>query len=149
MNRKKILPPTYCLICLIAMPVLHLLAPGVQIITPPWNLSGIVPIILGVILSIQAENLFVKVGTTVNPFESSTALVTDGLFRISRNPMYLGMAMILAGVGMLLGSVIPLMIVPVFVGLITLKFIKVEERMMADDFGQEWLDYKAKVRRWI
>ncbi len=63
--------------------------------------------------------------------------------------MYLGMALVLLGVAVLLGSLSPLLIIPIFVWLITIKFIKFEENMLAEKFGSQWLEYTKRVRRWI
>lgn len=65
------------------------------------------PLIFGVALNISADRMFEQHKTTVKPFEESTALVTDGVFRFSRNPMYLGMVLILSGVVLLAGSTTP------------------------------------------
>lgn len=65
------------------------------------------PLIFGVALNISADRMFKQHKTTVKPFEESTSLVTDGVFRFSRNPMYLGMVLILSGVVLLAGSTTP------------------------------------------
>jgi len=110
---------------------------------------GFIPLGLGVYLSYAAERAFHQAGTTVQPFEQSRVLVTDGLFRISRNPMYLGMVLVLLGVALLLGSLAPFGIIPIFTGWISAQFIRHEEAMLAAQFGQDWLEYKTRVRRWI
>ena len=85
----------------------------------------------------------------MQPFEGSSCLVTDGLYRFSRNPMYLGMVLILLGVALLLDSLTPLWVIALFVGWIHSQFIRHEEEMLFAQFGQDWLEYKARVRRWI
>ena len=75
--------------------------------------------------------------------------MTDGLYRFSRNPMYLGMALVLVGVAILLGSLTPFGVVAFFVGWIHIQFIRREEEMLSTQFGQDWLEYKAQVRCWI
>ena len=97
----------------------------------------------------MADSAFHKAGTTVKPFQESTALITDGVFRISRHPMYLGFVMIMVGVALLLGSLTPWLIIPVFAVLMEVIFIRAEEHMLAEKFGSAWLAYKEKVRRWI
>ncbi len=96
-----------------------------------------------------ADQKFKKHGTTVKPFEVSTALVTDGVFSISRHPMYLGMTLILLGIGVLLGSATPFAVVPVFTVLIDRIFIVQEEKMLEDTFGDQFRQYRKQVRRWI
>ena len=97
MNKPKVFPPTYFLIALLAIPILHFLLPLMKIIPAPWNWFGILFILLGITIELAADRLFHQAGTTVTPYEESQTLVTCGVFRISRNPMYLGFALILAG----------------------------------------------------
>ena len=146
---SKILPTTYLLISIVVMAALHLLVPVIQVIPMPWNILGIVPIVGGVAINLIADSAFRQVKTTVKPFTESTALVTSGAFRINRNPMYLGFVLTLLGIAILLGSLAPFVVVLVFCILMDRVFIQVEERMLEDKFGQAWLEYKAKVRRWI
>ena len=149
MNRPKVLPPTYFLIALLAIPLLHFLLPLLQIIPQPWNLFGIFFIMVGIVFELAADRLFHQAGTTVMPFAESQALVTSGVFRVTRNPMYLGFALILCGVAGLFGTLTPFLVVPVFMILIDGRFIWPEEMMLEQKFGQGYLDYKKKVRRWI
>jgi protein-S-isoprenylcysteine O-methyltransferase Ste14 len=149
MKGKKTLPPTYLWAAIIIMLVLHFLLPLAKIIAWPWNLLGILPLAGGIALNLIADNAFRKAKTTVKPFEESTALVTGGVFRISRHPMYLGFVLALIGIGILLGSLAPWVVVPVFAVLMDRMFIQVEERMLQARFGEDWLQYKATVRRWI
>ncbi|MCB0745645.1 MAG: isoprenylcysteine carboxylmethyltransferase family protein, partial [Ignavibacteriae bacterium] len=86
---------------------------------------------------------------TVKPGEESEALITDGVFSISRNPMYVGMAFILLGIAILLGSVSTFFIIPIFVYIINKKFVIIEEKMLAEKFGRKWISYKEKTRSWI
>jgi protein-S-isoprenylcysteine O-methyltransferase Ste14 len=146
---RKTMPTTYLLIFMLMMVTLHFLIPLVQVIPVPWNMVGILPIVAGVALNLIADNAFRKASTTVKPLEESSTLVTNGVFRFSRNPMYLGFMLILLGIAIILGSLTPFAIVPVFTILMDQVFIHVEESMMQVKFGQDWLQYKANVRRWI
>jgi protein-S-isoprenylcysteine O-methyltransferase Ste14 len=149
MKRKPVLPPTYLWIAIIVMVVIHFLFPVKRIIPFPWDLFGLLPLALGAALNIIADQAFRAAKTTVKPFQESTALITDGVYRISRHPMYLGFVLILLGLAILLGSLTPFLIVPVFAVVMDRVFIVVEERMLAEKFGQAWLDYKVEVRRWV
>ncbi|MCB0182563.1 MAG: isoprenylcysteine carboxylmethyltransferase family protein, partial [Anaerolineae bacterium] len=82
-------------------------------------------------------------------FEESTALVTGGLYQVSRNPMYLGMVLILAGVAILLGSLTPFGVIPVVIILLNRNFIRFEEQSLAQTFGPRWVEYRQRVRRWV
>jgi protein-S-isoprenylcysteine O-methyltransferase Ste14 len=149
MKTKPILPPTCVLIALIGMFILHFTFPVSQIVPLPWNLLGLIPLVAGIFLNVLADRLFHQVGTTVKPFQESSALITQGVFHISRHPMYLGFVLILVGVAILLGSLISWIIVPVFIVLMEIIYIRVEERMLAEKFGPAWMEYKKKVRRWL
>jgi protein-S-isoprenylcysteine O-methyltransferase Ste14 len=149
MKFKQILPPTYVLVALIAMLILHFIIPGIKLIPMPWNLLGLIPLVIGVALNLLADGDFRRAGTTVKPFQESSVLLTNGVFGFSRHPMYLGFVLILIGAAILMGSLTPWFIIPVFAALMELVFIRVEEHMLEEKFGQAWLAYKKKVRRWI
>jgi len=149
MKRKPVLPPTYLWTAVIVMVALHFVLPAAKIIPFPWQLIGVLPLALGAALNIIADRAFRVSKTTVKPFRESAALITDGVYRISRHPMYLGFVLMLLGLAILLGSLTPLWVVPIFAIVMDRVFIVVEERMLAEKFGQAWLDYKAEVRRWV
>jgi protein-S-isoprenylcysteine O-methyltransferase Ste14 len=149
MKGKAILPPTYLLIALILMALLDLLIPVVKFVPTPWNLFGILPLAGGIALNLLADRAFHRAETTVKPFEASSALVTDGVFRLSRNPMYLGYLLILLGIGLLLRSLMPLVVIPIFGYLMARVYIRTEEKMLQDTFGPAWDTYARRVRRWI
>jgi len=149
MQAKKSMPTTYLFISIVVMTVLHSLFPAMRIIPPPWNLLGLVPLALGVIINLVADKAFHKANTTVKPFEESSALITRGVFRASRNPMYLGFVLILIGIAVLMRSLTPYVVVPAFAILIDRMYITVEERMLAERFGAEWEKYRQSTRRWL
>ena len=110
---------------------------------------GIFPISIGVYLNLAADKLLKINDTTVKPGEQSEILVQSGVFKLSRNPMYLGMALILFGIAIILGSVTPFIVLIIFVYLININFISIEESMLEDKFGANWIEYKKNVRLWI
>ncbi|MGD8385312.1 MAG: isoprenylcysteine carboxylmethyltransferase family protein, partial [Lysobacterales bacterium] len=83
------------------------------------------------------------------PFSPATTLVTGGLYRYTRNPMYLGMTLMLLGMALLLGSVTALAPVAGFARVIHKRFVLPEEAFLEKAFGQAYLDYKLRVRRWL
>lgn len=89
--------------------------------------------------------------TTVNPMkpETTTSIVTAGIYRVTRNPMYLGLAIALVGWAIYLANLAALLIVPAFVTCMTRFQIKPEERALLAKFGPSFADYMAAVRRWI
>jgi len=149
MKTKPILPPTYLLIAMILMAILHFTFPGAIVIPQPWNLAGVIPIALGITINLIADKRFHEANTTVKPFEESSKLVADGVFRISRNPMYLGFVFILTGIAILLGSLSPFVILILFWIAMEKVFIETEEKMLAVRFGSQWTEYKTSVGRWL
>ena len=148
-SMKKPLPPTYLLSAIVLMTILHFLFPWRHILTGLWRLLGVVPFLTGLTMNLAADRLFKQHETTVKPFEKSTFLIVSGVYRISRNPMYLGFVLVLLGIATIMGSLSPWIVVPVFAVLMDVVFIQTEERMMAAEFGESWLAYKARVRRWL
>jgi len=115
----------------------------------PWNLLGLAPLAAGVALASFADVQFKRAGTAVKPFVPASALVTDGVFRVSRNPMYLGLALVLAGAALLLGSVPALVVAPAYAAWVGSRFIVREERQLAAQFGDAYSAYRAGTRRWF
>lgn len=149
MTARKVLPPTYLLLGIVTMAALHMLLPVRHILVLPWRLLGVLPLVLGLALNLAADRQFKQAKTTVKPFQRSSALVTNGAYRICRHPMYLGFVLILSGIAILTGTLSPFLVVPAFVVLIKVLFIREEERMTAEEFGDAWLGYTARVRRWL
>jgi protein-S-isoprenylcysteine O-methyltransferase Ste14 len=148
-DMKKPSPLTYFLLAIILSVALHFLLPLQQVIAFPWRLVGLVSLLVGIVLNLLADQALKKHGTTVKPFEKSRALVTDGVFRISRNPMYLGMTLVLLGIALLLGSLTPLAVVILVPILFDRVFISPEEKMLEQTFGDPFREYRKRVRRWI
>jgi protein-S-isoprenylcysteine O-methyltransferase Ste14 len=148
-QKRKVVPPVYFFLTLILMAALHWALPFGRILAPPLAYLGIPLIVAGMWLGGHAFRGFSKAGTPVVPFERSTALVTHGSYRLTRNPMYVGMVMILAGIALLLGTVGPWLPIPLFVWIIRSSFILKEERFLEELFGQQYLAYKSRVRRWL
>ncbi|MEJ2397087.1 MAG: isoprenylcysteine carboxylmethyltransferase family protein [Gammaproteobacteria bacterium] len=149
MQSQHILPPRYLFVAIVLMLALHWIVPIEIWIAWPYTLLGIIPLGLGSWLNLAADSALKQNHTTVKPFEASTALVTTGVYRLSRHPMYLGMVLILLGLAILLGSLVSLPIVIVFAVLLDWVFIRSEEAMLRDGFGEAWRDYSGQVRRWI
>ncbi len=147
--KKRPLPPTYFLVAIIVMIAAHLLFPLVTLISTPWRYLGALPLLMGVVLNLCTDRLFKKYGTEVKPFRDSSALILEGSFRFSRNPMYVGALMILIGICLLLGSATPFAVVPIIFWLATVHFIVPEEGDLERQFGDNYLEYKRRVRRWL
>lgn len=131
------------------MAALHLVLPIVAFIQVPYSYVGVVVVLFGLCVVIWAARLFGRAGTPIKPFERSSQLVTNGPYRFTRNPMYLGMVAILIGVGLLLGSLGPFLIIPPFVYVIQRRFIRFEEAALEETFGDDYVKFKENVRQWI
>jgi protein-S-isoprenylcysteine O-methyltransferase Ste14 len=127
----------------------HFEIPGTYIVPSPWNLIRLIPVLLGIWINLSVDRGFKKAKSIVKPFEESNALIQDGVFLLSRNPMYLGFVMVLLGIFILLKSLSPYIVVVVFALLMDLMLIRVEERMLEAKFGNEWRHYRSWVRKWI
>ncbi|MBM2830904.1 MAG: hypothetical protein HW411_1694 [Gammaproteobacteria bacterium] len=146
---RNIIPPVYFLAALILMAVLDQFAPMSHLIYVPLRVFGGLLALGGLIVTACAAYAFKQAETPIKPFEKPTLLVTRGLFQYSRNPMYLGMIIILIGVWISLGSFSPVFVIPVFFIIMLEGFIKHEEPFLEKIFGDEYREYKSKVRRWM
>ena len=90
-----------------------------------------------------------RAGTEINVNKPTTAIVMQGPYRFSRNPMYLAMTLLYLGIAISLSALWMLVLVPIPFAIINLGVIKREERYLKQKFGQEYLSYKARVRRWL
>jgi protein-S-isoprenylcysteine O-methyltransferase Ste14 len=142
------MPPTYFIILLV-LAVASYFVLNIAVLSAPFTYLGIIFIGFGVVMNIWSDSLFNKRKTPVSPFGSPTTLVIDGPFRISRNPMYVGMAAILLGVSIFTGSLITFVFPIIFYIIIRTQFIPIEEKNLEKKFGKTYDDYKSSVRRWI
>ena len=146
---NKLMPTTWLLISLLVMLALRLILPRPQMIPVPWNLLGLLPVAFGIWINLAADRAIRLANTTVKPFEESSALITDGVYGFTRNPMYVGFAGILMGVAVLLDAWIPVVVVIAFIGMMQVVFIKPEEQSLERSFGKTWEKYRRSVRRWL
>ena len=107
--------------------------------------------VIGMSLGVMGVTQFRKAQTTPNPqaLEKVSSLVTSGIYRYSRNPMYLGLVLILLGWAFYLSHFLAFVLLPVFILYMTRFQIQPEEQMMARKFGKTYQAYLNKVRRWI
>ena len=112
---------------------------------------GIFLLLLGFAILISAVRLFKKDNTTINPLspEQATKLVTDGIFKYSRNPMYLGMAVVLSSIAVFFNLLGGIILIALFCAYITKFQIIPEERAMSDLFSDDFDKYIKETRRWI
>ena len=147
--RRGPVPPVFFLAALLLMAALHRALPLATVFVPPWSYPGAVLLVAGLVVTIVSANAFARAGTAIRPFEESSVLVVSGCYRFTRNPMYLGMLLVLLGVAVLLGSATPFLVPLLFAWLIQQRFIRHEEAMLEERFGDEYRAFRARVRRWL
>ncbi len=147
--RLRVLPPVLAAGLVLAAWGAGRLAPTAPWIRFPWSLLGLAPAALGAGLAGWAIARFSRRGTTHHPFGEPTALVVEGPFRFTRNPMYLGLTLVLLGIGLLAGTA-PFLLAPAAFALwIHLLQIPGEEAVLARLFGDPYEVYRRRVRRWL
>ncbi len=149
MSERRVLPPIYFFVALLVMFGLHYLLPIALLRGAVWLYLGVALIGGGVLFIVVSARLFDKLGTTIKPFEESTALIVTGPFKYSRNPIYLGMVGVLMGLAVVLGTATPVVVIPVFVWLITRRFVQAEEAALEARFGDDYTEYRNRVGRWL
>lgn len=146
--KKLYIPPTLVAYSIIIMTILYFYLPQLNLIRFPYNLIGLVIAFLGFMLMGKSRDLFSKHNTTLK-IEKSNHMITEGVFSKTRNPMYLGMAILILGFSIFSANLIALFLPFIFLIIIRLLYISKEEQLMSEKFGQDYLAYKTKVRRWI
>lgn len=139
-------PPVILLSALIAQTILYFTFPMLI------NLSillGVFIILTGIFLVYSSLKKLSKMETTFIPDGQPNKLVIDGPFRVSRNPIYLGMLFILLGAAISLQSFSGLLIAFIFFLIINFTWIKHEEEKLDTTFNEEWKEYSEKTRRWL
>src|SRR5947208_13722393 len=138
--RLRIPPPILLLLAAGLMWMLDHWMPLAQWMGAPWNRLGGLLAAVGIVIDVTALMGFRKAAPTVNPLDPSKAssLVTDGVFRVTRNPMYLGMVLLLIGWGVWLGSASPWLVPPLFVIAVTVVQIIPEEQALRRRFGEQY-----------
>ena len=113
-----------------------------------WTL-GVLFFLAGIALNVGGFITQKRAGTDPIPFNPSTRIVSHGLYRFSRNPMYIGFALWTLAAAILINSVWMLLAVPIGLVLVNQLVVRREERYLERKFGDEYLSYKRRVRRWI
>lgn len=117
---------------------------------PTWSgVAGGILLAAGLGFAGWARLILLRRGTTVLPFRPSTALVTEGPFRFSRNPIYVGFTAIYTGISLLFRSAWPLIFLPLVIFVVHKTAIEREETYLERRFVEEYREYKKSVRRWI
>jgi protein-S-isoprenylcysteine O-methyltransferase Ste14 len=147
--RFKPIPPRYLNVLLVLAVLMHYLMPVKILIRPAFAYLGIILIILGLTLNLWAVRILSGNQTTIDFDKDPSDLVTNGPFRISRNPIYLSGVMASAGIAIFLGSVITFVFPLMLLLILDRVYIPAEEETLENMFGDEYLTYKHRVRRWL
>ncbi|NOZ42873.1 MAG: isoprenylcysteine carboxylmethyltransferase family protein [Alphaproteobacteria bacterium] len=148
--RKILLPPVVFALCLTGIIVANIydLIP-IALLSGPIRYGGVILILPGLALPLWGARLFRRHQTNIVPYKKPDRIVTTGPFRWSRNPMYLGLLLLLLGVAMLYTTAFSFVFPLVFFLIANRWYIPYEEERMHEAFGDAFLSYKARVRRWL
>ena len=147
--KTKIPPPILALVMIV---LIYLSSFFIESTT--FNYQGsfsVLVLILGLACAVPSFKLFARYKTTISPLKPSdaTALVTEGMYRYSRNPMYLGLLLLTIASTIWFGTWFGIIINILFIFLINFLQIIPEEEALLEIFGEEYEEYKKNVRRWI
>jgi protein-S-isoprenylcysteine O-methyltransferase Ste14 len=116
----------------------------------PWTTPvGAVFFLVGAAIAVWAQVLFRRARTTTIPGQISSTFVTGGPYRITRNPMYLGLTLAYLGEAGLLNQVWPVVLLPLVIAYVNWTVIPLEESRLREAFGEQYDHYRNRVRRWI
>jgi len=145
----KVPPPFIYLAGLLLGGLLEVLEP-LDGLESPWRWIALALGIAGfVLLGPAAMRRFLRAETDLRPFRPTSAIVTDGPYRFTRNPMYVGMTLLYVGLAIGFDLIWALVLLPAVLLVIRFHVIAREERYLETKFGEEYLGYKRRVRRWV
>ncbi len=147
------LPPLIWLIAIAASVILELLVPIAFLPVPglaSWSSwLGALLFMAGLWVSISGNREFVRSGTNVNPYQPALKLVTTGPYRFTRNPMYLGMVIVLAGIVLAFSLEMGVVVLVLFALVLHYGVVRREERYLTRKFGAPYEDFLRRTRRWV
>lgn len=153
MNTLELKLPPAILVAILAllMWLTPIVAPSLAISFPGQSVAMWLFAIPGMAITFIGAGAFRREGTTVDPThpEKASSLIVSGVYRFSRNPMYLGFLLVLTGWGMHISNLLAFAALPVYVAYMTRFQIIPEERALQAGFGSAYSDYRKSVRRWL
>jgi len=144
----KFYPPHYLLVLSLCMLLTRYFGDSSPQ-TLPIIIIGLGLIGLGFLLAFNSIARFIRAKTGVVPFSESTTLITEGFYKYTRNPMYVGMNAFLLGLILILKNPLNIIFLIIFFFVVRNMFVLKEEVQMEETFGEDYLTYKRKVRRWL
>ena len=147
----RIPPPVFFFVCLGFGLLLEYIFPIhlISLSPIPRVIVGCTFTLISGYFAVSAFFVLIKNKTPFDTSKSTIKIVTDGAYRFSRNPLYLSLLFLLFGIAVLMCSLWLFFTIPILYILFLFKAVKPEERYLSQKFGDEYLDYSAKVRRWI
>ena len=145
----RLIPPIWLLFSLVAIYAIDRFLPAITLYARPWTWLGYAIMVVGFLTILSCAAQFWKNKTTIHPGHTPSTLLTTGIYRLSRNPIYLAMAIILLGAVISTANLVTLPIPLIFVSIITELFIKPEERILREQFGEGYTRYQHQTRRWV
>lgn len=149
---KRVPPPLLFLLSYIAGEGLHYMAP----LPLPRFVSngasyviGVLSLVVGIAIVLTCVKMFFAANTTVNPYSRAATLVTHGPYRVTRNPMYVGVTLIYLGIAALRAVLWPVLLLPIPLAILNYWVIPQEESLLRATFGAAYEQYCARVRRWL
>lgn len=146
---RHLIPPFLFLVLLVPLALLWAFHPTTLVMRPDQAMPWDVPLPLGIALLIWARLHFRRRETEIHTFKEPTTLVTDGPFKLSRNPMYLAFFLLLLAGAFFVNTWCAMLVPLAFVGISAFWYIPHEERALRVAFGAAYDDYAWKTRRWI
>jgi protein-S-isoprenylcysteine O-methyltransferase Ste14 len=147
--KTRTFPATYLNALLVLQVVFHVFVPIRQLIHEPFTYIGIVLVVIVLGLNVSGIRNLERQNTTSDFRETASRLVVTGPFQISRNPIYLSGVLLSTGISLFLGSLVTFLIPVILFLILNSVHIPDEERRLEQLFGEEFLAYKQKVRRWL
>jgi protein-S-isoprenylcysteine O-methyltransferase Ste14 len=147
----KVPPPAVVLFFALLMWLVSLAVPQLRIDFPGRVLIAVALALAGTIIAVLGVASFRRARTTVNPMkpESTTSLVVSGVYKVTRNPMYLGLLLVLAAWAVFLSNLLAFLLLPAFVFYMNRFQIEPEERALRSKFPEKFGVYERRVRRWL
>ncbi len=146
--KKYFTPPLIYKLFIVMMLIVRFLPISKQI-GYPLNLGGIILLFVGTIMSMDAKIFFKRANSPIMPDDDPVKLHTKGMFRFSRNPMYLGITIGLMGIAILTGIIYNLSFPILYFFIMDLCFVRLEEKKLDEIFGESYRQYRNETRRWI
>ena len=147
--RVRLIPPVVYFAPFSVMWALHLWRPWTVPGAITLTVAGLALVLLGIALTVWAVTTMTRAHTTVIPWDEVSAIITNGPFRLSRNPIYLADAIAYLGATLLIHSWWPFVLLPVILWVMRRQVIDREEAYLAERFGDAYREYRLQVRRWL